>query len=466
MIINKIIYFPIEIKKREFDARCYQALKLIKEGFEVSICTKSAINQYRNKIKKGIVYFKSSGPRYYELMKSLYKNGHYIAVMDEEGLMLKDKDVYSMRYNIANFKYINNIFAWGETDYKILKKLFEKEKIIPIGSPRFDILNQKTNRLYFEQAKKIKKKYGKFILLNTFLVYVNHFAHNKSKGYLKSVGKVYNTKLSRKLIKISNQNVDLQKKVFQDYKNFVKIFSKTFPNYKLIIRPHPSEKQYVWKEISNKYKNVSCIIDQNTACSWMLASQFSISSNCTTAVESFFLKKFNINYRPYKKKKLISEYDLPKLCGYNIKNIKELINFIKRNYNNSDLKINYLNSKDKKTLKDKIINSDGICSVSRLSDYFNSNINFQKKSYEKVLNLNFFEKIKNRLRLFYLKIKLKVFKNKRSQFTIQKMPGMNEREIFEKINLYKKHLNLKIKFTVNEVEPGLFLIKNSKFKTN
>ena len=157
---------------------------------------------------------------------------------------------------------------------------------------------------------------------------------------------------------------------------------------------------------------------------------------------------------------------MPKLCGYNIKNIKELINFIKRNYNNSDLKINYLNSKDKKTLKDKIINSDGICSVSRLSDYFNSNINFQKKSYEKVLNLNFFEKIKNRLRLFYLKIKLKVFKNKRSQFTIQKMPGMNEREIFEKINLYKKHLNLKIKFTVNEVEPGLFLIKNSKFKTN
>ncbi len=68
-MINKIIYFPIEVKKREFDSRCYQALKLINEGFKVSICTKSSINYYRHKMKPGLVYFKSSGPRYHNLMK-------------------------------------------------------------------------------------------------------------------------------------------------------------------------------------------------------------------------------------------------------------------------------------------------------------------------------------------------------------------------------------------------------------
>ena len=70
-MINKIIYIPIEIKRREFDSRCYQALKLIKEGFDVVICKKSGLQQYKRKMKIGLVYFKSSGPRYYNLMKEL-----------------------------------------------------------------------------------------------------------------------------------------------------------------------------------------------------------------------------------------------------------------------------------------------------------------------------------------------------------------------------------------------------------
>ena len=50
-MINKLIYLPIEIKKREFDARCYQALKLIKNNFAVSICTRTALENYKEEIE-------------------------------------------------------------------------------------------------------------------------------------------------------------------------------------------------------------------------------------------------------------------------------------------------------------------------------------------------------------------------------------------------------------------------------
>ena len=106
-MINKIIYFPIEVKKREFDSRCYQALKLINKGFIVSICSKSAVVQYRKSMKSGIIHFKSSGPRYFKIMKILKDLGHKNVVMDEEGLILLDEHLYSKRFYKKNFHSLN-----------------------------------------------------------------------------------------------------------------------------------------------------------------------------------------------------------------------------------------------------------------------------------------------------------------------------------------------------------------------
>ncbi len=459
-MISKIIYFPIEIKKREFDSRCYQALKLINEGFKIAICTKSALNQYRQKIKPGLVYFKSSGPRYFNLMREFKSLGHQNIMMDEEGLLFRGEELYAKRFNRENFKYIDFILTWGKKDFSAIKKMSKSSLIFPIGSPRIDLLNQKTNHMYFHESKKIKKKYGKFILLNTQLIFINHYTHKDKDSFIENVKNKKDYKYNEKELNLAKQRVKMQIKLFNDYKNFLEIFSKKFPKYKLIVRPHPAENHKVWKEIIKKYKNIIYVQDTRSACSWMLASQFSIASNCTTAVESFFLKKFNINYRPVKNLKV--EFELPIICGLNIENIKNLIIFIKKNYHNSNLKINYLNNKGKKILKNKFSNLNGKCSIKKLNQILISNINFnleKQTSDTKIVNLNIYEKFKNILRIIYLDLKLKVFKNKASLFSIQKIPGMNESEIYDRINLFKRLLGIKIKFSVDEEEPGIFIIK-------
>ena len=462
-MINKIIYFPIEVKKREFDSRCYQALKLINEGFKVSICTKSSINYYRHKMKPGLVYFKSSGPRYHNLMKEFKKFGHQNILLDEEGLFFNDESLYSKRFSKKNFKYIDYIFTWGKKDFLAIKKMSKYSKIFNTGSPRIDLLTQKTNKRYFIESDKIKKKYGKFILLNTQLIFINHYTHQNQGSFIKNVGdKKKDYKYDKKQLFLAEQTVSIQKKIFSDYKDFLEVFSKECPNYRLIVRPHPAENHEIWKKIIKKYDNVIYIHDDRSASSWMLASQFSIASNCTTTIESFLLNKFSINYRPIKNLKV--EFELPIICGLNIDNIKNLIKFVKKNYKKSNLKINYINKNNTKILNERFSNLNGHCSVKKLSEILLSNINFNSNNCslnDKTINLNLFEKLKNVLRIIYLDIKLKVFKNKASLFSIQKIPGMTEKEIFERIVLFKRLLGIKINFSVDQEEPGMFIIKKN-----
>ena len=93
-MVNKIIYIPIEIKKREFDSRCYQALKLVKNGFKVAICTKTALRNYLDEMPKGIIYFKSLGPRNRPMLKDCKKKGFINILADEEGLSIKNEKLY------------------------------------------------------------------------------------------------------------------------------------------------------------------------------------------------------------------------------------------------------------------------------------------------------------------------------------------------------------------------------------
>ena len=131
-------------------------------------------------------------------------------------------------------------------------------------------------------------------------------------------------------------------------------------------------------------------------------------------------------------------------------------------FQGKNMKINYFSKRNRKILKDKISNLNGSCSAEKMEQVLSSNFDFKKENFsfkDKIINLSMFEKFKNYLRILYLDLKLKVFKNKKSLFSIQKLPGISEKEIFEKISLFKNCLGIKIKFSVIEEEPGMFIIK-------
>jgi len=462
-MINRIIYLPIEIKKREFDARCYQSLKIINNGFDAVICTKSAIKNFSANIPIGVVYFKSLGPRYLNLLEYFKKRGFANICLDEESISIVNEKLYLKRFYNKNLKHLDILFAWGSKDFSILKKKFKKIKLYKVGNPRVDILVQKTNKLYHDISKKIKKKYGKFILLNSFLTMIMHRSHKDHGTYLKQIKNNKDYKWGKREISISKQQVEMQKKIFLNYKKLFDRFYREFKDKKMIVRPHPVENHDIWKKLLLKYDNIIFANDDNSACSWMLASQFSISSNCTTAIESHLLNKFNINFRPVKNKNV--EFTLPKNCSLNIESVDKLISFIKKNINRDKLNINYFGKKNHKILSNWIENFfDKKCSVEKMIKILESNINFEnKKNFKnesnKFINLDAKEKTKIKMREISNFFNYKILKSKKYLGALQKQPGFDAYEITKRMNLLKKHLNMKINFSVKEETPGLFLIK-------
>tara|TARA_B100000795_G_scaffold201567_1_gene155394 strand:- start:1508 stop:2914 length:1407 start_codon:yes stop_codon:yes gene_type:complete len=468
--MNKRIYLILEIKKRELDSRCYFAIKACLQGYSTMISKKESFYKNKNYLKSGYVFLKSCGPNYYNEIKKIKKLGHKICVMDEEGIMYFSVEDYTeRRIYEKNLDYLDYIFTWGNDDHQIVTNVLDKykNKIFKTGSPRIDVLKKPTSEIYQNEAKEIKKKYQDFFLFNTFFTYTNHFyktdKHNhletlQARGFSKD-STIYKTGLKMQIF---------QEKILKEAINFVEKFAIKFSDKKLIIRPHPSENHELWFNLSKKYKNIETIYDEKSACSWILASEFAISSNCTTSVEAFLLGKLNYNFRPFKNDDV--EFKLPKITGINISSADEMIqkidNFSKLNIDHDNYKKNY----EKK--------------ISDLNNYF-ENLNENSCSIENIINIIEKSKEFNNTKkndnysgfvfFYYLKLlrKINVFRsyfrnflkkkeNRDTEFAIQKFPGLSKKELENRIKETCNAMKLKEKFKVIEKFPGSFLIEKEE----
>jgi surface carbohydrate biosynthesis protein len=465
--MNKRIYLILEIKKRELDSRCYFAIKACLNGYEVVICKKN--NFYKNKkfLKPGMVILKSAGINYYNEIIQIKSIGHSLSVMDEEGLMyFSPEDYIQRRVYKKNLKYIDCIFAWGEDDYQLLLNYLPeyKDKIYQTGSSRIDMLKAPVNQIYYDDAIKLKKKYGEFYLLNTFFTFTNHFYSSweeKRSEVLQSTSFNSESLVYKNGLKMEK----LQSETLRHTIQFIKKFAKKYPDEKLIIRPHMSENHTLWNELSVKYKNVITIYDDINTCSWMLASNFTISSNCTTSVEAFLLKKLNYNFRPVIDDSVT--FKLPKMTGIQVYSSENLIEKIDNFKNkNTDKKVfEILLKKNYEKLKINMLNlTNRNCSVENMIKCFPKELNKLSKSIrdKKIGFLNFLY-FKGKSKIYYYFIMIKSLFNKKNRgdvkFAIQKFPHLSKDEVKQKIIDIAKKMKITENFEIKEVYPGSFLIK-------
>ena len=75
-----------------------------------------------------------------------------------------------------------------------------------------------------------------------------------------------------------------EKKFFFQYKKLVELITNDLKKT-VVIRPHPSESIQGWKDSLKDFKNV-IIEREGDLLSWILASDFVIQNNCTSAIEA------------------------------------------------------------------------------------------------------------------------------------------------------------------------------------
>ena len=447
---KKRIYSVIESKKRELDSRILFALSMIEKGFSVGFGKKQNLYQYSKYMKKGLFLLKSIGPRNLKTIVDLKKDGHQVSSWDEEGFVQFGEEFTKLRNNDKCLQEIDYLYAWGENKKKNLLNFFPQchKKIIPTGHPRFDLLKMENRSIFESNAQKIKEKFGKFILVATKFPIGNSVIEN------------FRSKHHEAQLKLGvKNNFDQLDKKFQ--KETMEILIKTLesltekcPDINIIVRPHPGENIFVWNKIFNKHKNIRVIQDQQNTCCWIMASQFLISTNCHTSIESYLLGKQSINFAPIQNKDV--EFDIFKKVSHNIEDPTELIDTVKKSVE-QDYYLN-LKSVEEDYLSKQIANLK-VNSFNLMLDTIELSLKKMKDTNdEKCSNFYFL--------IFKLLKKIKNFKNnlfaKKELLLLseQKVDFITLKEIKEKIKNYPSKFNIK-EINISEKYPGVFIFERN-----
>ena len=246
-------------------------------------------------------------------------------------------------------------------------------------------------------------------------------------------------------LNIAKQAKEHEKKNYEFYLKFFELFSEKLPNHKLVILPHPGENYEIYREISEKYKNIELSTGEFSTESMLLATKCNISCNCTTSVESYYLGKIPINFIPFVNENV--EYSFPKIVSKNLYDINDLINFLLKFDENKNL--NFIKTLDAKKIEENITNIDTEEKIiENLGEYKIKNINIYSSE---LISRYYFLKRFVRENL----IPKKLIYDPARALKDQKNPKISKKQLIEISNQFIEITKLN-KPNIKEIYPGIF----------
>ena len=462
------IYFCIETKVREFYARIFFSIIAANRGYSSVIGSRGHFYRFRNKIKRGIFISNGNTTRLSYISELFKKLGFNIVHLDEEGAITFDFEHHIFRFDFEIFKKIDAFFTVGQREKDaILSNNLQgnpEKKIFVTGNVRFDLNDKKFFKLYEEDINKIRKKYGRFILITTKFNKINYLKRNDDLDYIESL--IKSGYMRRDVDRYySEESIKNDNKTKNNLENFLGNIDEKFPNSKFLLKPHPGEDFEYWVKFKEKIKqkNLEIIpVNEFHTNSFILASDFIIASNCTTLLEAYLFEKLGINFLPYQNNKI--HYELTKNISINCFSKKELVEQVKKIIDTKKFQKKKLNTKEIELLEYTINNTKENAVNEMLINL--ESLRIKDRSSDKV-SLNSF--------LFIYKFKqflIKIYKyffikdrylSKKEKYLFQKNPGIEIKEIVKVKDVICDILSLnKNQFSVELLKPGLFVIeKNS-----
>ena len=426
------ILIPIEISSREMLYKIYLCNILSSNGFECYLGSKSEISfliekfSYFIYLDKG--YHKDNSDLIY---KKILKNKGVIVSLDEEGAVdFEDGSTLKVRYDKKLFNASRLVFFWGKYQTQIIKDITKiNSKCIISGHPRFELLKKDFHFLYDYDMNFIQKKYRKYILINTNMGFGNNIRGDEFilKNYIDRF----------KNIKEIIKNDKLKLKYFI---SLINELSKL--EFDIVVRPHPEEDFSLYEDEFKLQKNVF-ITNKKSVVPWIIGSETTIHSDCTTGIESLMLGKKSISYIPDELNKDYLTF-LPIKASSLLTDETSIIRFIKN-----------------KEYKKEVVFSD--------YEWLKNNFSFPSNSFEiisneiKLLKINpdsvcidlslkdiYLRKIKNKIK-YLLNGKDKLILSKSKDFNYSNVKRIH-REILKSNSSLKEN-------TLNKIFDKLYLFK-------
>ncbi|PKN23724.1 MAG: hypothetical protein CVU64_23820 [Deltaproteobacteria bacterium HGW-Deltaproteobacteria-21] len=291
------LLLPIETKVREFQGKVLLSCFAAERGFNVLLADQNEMLRLLNCLPRGIYIDKGIVRTYVKNFRKNRKIGNRVVAWCEEGLSFRVPETYlKERISIEAYGMTDYFFAWGRYHAEIVaQKLCESSsKVICTGNPRFDLLREPYRSFFLPEKERIRRSFGRFILINTNFSRYNHFyGRDFAIKNLKEGGRIGDKNHEEFLVKWADYLGEM-------YHKFIEMsveLNKALPDRSIIIRPHPSESLETWKKAIGSYPNIKVVQDGNVI-PWIMASDVMIHNSCTTGVESYILGEPVISYCP------------------------------------------------------------------------------------------------------------------------------------------------------------------------
>ncbi|HNR94043.1 MAG TPA: hypothetical protein PKK36_05470 [Kiritimatiellia bacterium] len=445
---NRIV-IPIETKVREFQGKLLCALTLAERGYRVILGDQrilmSTLEQYTPCIyvDKSFASTKRLG---YTKCKTL---GNRLLAWDEEGLVYFDAQTYrDLRLDANCLSMLDAAFAWGPDQAEILKGITPSGlPVIEIGHPRMDLLRPEFRGFYKTPVEKLQSKYGKMLLVNTAFPLANHF-HGDMQIQQK-----------QELYPIAQHRPDFfekWKKVqyagMVSFKEMIPELCRAFPEYTVVVRPHPSEKRGIWESFTSEINNAVVNADGNVV-EWILASECVIHFDCTSGLEAFLLEVPAAVYR--RSASPGYEQQLPNSLSYRVQTCDEVLSFVRGVL--AGQKSRLLDDPERMALlRRHMVAADGELSCDRFADALDALAltRLPQKASEKIPSLNVAWR-------WWLK-RYRRMNLKHSAYAHQKFSGLSVQEIERVTESMAEALGRFSSVAIHQIDEAVFQITGFK----
>jgi surface carbohydrate biosynthesis protein len=458
------VLIPVENQVREFDAKLLLACVAAKRGFSAVIGSRREMEFRIASYSRSLYLSKSMTIRSALLFKVAHKVGHNIVAWDEEALVhLPPETYFSDRLAPASVRYVSHLLAWGQDNADLWRQYPDLPNGIPIhltGNPRIDMLRSEMRPFFAEDVEKIQKSYGNFILINTNFNHVNAFSPDmnlfkpvKKPGATPGFGRGARG-MSREFAKGLS---DHKQAIFQDFQKLIPALERSFPDYTIIVRPHPTENQQIYRNIATQCKRVQ-VTNEGNVVPWILASKAVIHNCCTTGLEAYVMRVPAISYRATVNDFYdLGFYRLPNLLSHQCFNFEELQSTLK------DILTGRLGPADgaerEELVKHHMVGLDGPLACERIVDTCEQIVNGGAELREQTLRY--------RLNRWYLAKGLGLVNRYKSHlpgefnkpaFQRHRYPGISVEELDARLSRIQHILGYDEKLKVEETSEDIFRI--------
>jgi surface carbohydrate biosynthesis protein len=302
------VLFPIETLTRELDSKLVMALALAAKGCRAIVGHKEPMKEIaresNNLIWQGKSIFSVAGGNNH-LADQLLGRGSAVMFLHDEGGMHQVKEwpnfvLKTHRIEYLRKRNVNRVCVWGDRQKEVLGSYAGelKDAIVVTGTPKFDVCLPGYEWVTAAESDELRKKHAPFILACTRFATAAHAAGQGDPFRRKMNPLLWPDSLDERGLNdlwFSKWQRDVHD--FADFVVLIKDLATNFPQYTVILRPHPSENLSFYQHAFASFKNV-VVTRQGGVLPWIRAAELVVHSNCTTGIEAVLAGRPVLNLLP------------------------------------------------------------------------------------------------------------------------------------------------------------------------